>query len=239
MSGRPARGADRGVGPGPGVAEPEVGEDVQGGGGRAAVLGGDGHQDVGGGALGVLDGDVEVAILVEGAEVGELDLLLGRAGGARVPEELGVGVAALGILVRPAEVARGRRGVLVVVDLLHVLAVVALGAGEPEEALLEDLVLFVPQAEGEAEGLGAIADAGEPVLAPAVGAATGVLVGEVAPGVARRRVVLAHAAPRPFGHVGAPLAPAHDALAIFGHAAVLGGRPRALGHGRPEATPCA
>ncbi len=220
------------LGPGPGVAEPEVGQEVERGRVGAAVLGGDRHEHVARGALGVLDGDVEVAALGEGPEIGELHLGVGRAGGGRALHQLGIGIAALGILVRPAQVGRGRCGVLVVVDLLHVLAVVALRARHAEEALLEDLVLLVPQREGEAEDLAPVAEPGEAVLAPAVGAAPRVVVGEVAPRVALGAVVLPHGAPRALGDVGPPVPPAHDALAILGHAAVLGGREGALRHER-------
>ena len=56
------------------------------------------------------------------------------------------------------------------VVLLHVLAVVALAVGQAEQPLLEDRILAVPQRQREAEQLLVVADAGEAVLAPAVGA---------------------------------------------------------------------
>jgi hypothetical protein len=70
-----------------------------------------------------------------------------------------------------------RGGVEVVVALLDVLAVVALGPGEPEQPLLEDGVGGVPEREGEAEPALAVGDAEEAVLAPAVAAGAGVVVG--------------------------------------------------------------
>src|SRR5207237_769831 len=81
--------------------------------------------------------------------------------------------------------------------------VVALRGHEAEEALLEDGVALVPQREAEAEDLVAVADGGQAVLAPAVGAAARLVVGAVAPGVAARAVVLAHGAPRALGAVAA------------------------------------
>ena len=79
-----------------------------------------------------------------------------------------------------------RRGVEVEIALLDVLAVVALGVGQAEEPLLEDGVAAVPQRQGEAQAALAVGDAQQAVLAPAVGAAAGVLVGEVVPALAVR-----------------------------------------------------
>ena len=50
------------------------------------------------------------------------------------------------------------------VDLLHVLAVVALLVGEAEEPLLEPVVLPVPHRDREVEEAVAVADAGDAVL---------------------------------------------------------------------------
>ena len=61
------------------------------------------------------------------------------------------------------------------VVLLDVLAVVALVAGEAEEPLLQDRVAAVPQRQREADALVAVADAGQAVLVPAVGARGGVV----------------------------------------------------------------
>jgi hypothetical protein len=62
------------------------------------------------------------------------------------------------------------RAVEVVVILLDVLAVIALGVREAEEAFLEDRVLLVPEREREAEELAVVGYAGDPVLAPEVDA---------------------------------------------------------------------
>ena len=83
---------------------------------------------------------------------------------------------------------------------------VALGAGQAEQPLLEDRVAPVPQREREAQPALAVADAEQAVLAPAVGAAARVVVREVVPAVAVGRVVLAHRAPLPLGRGTAPSA---------------------------------
>ena len=96
------------------------------------------------------------------------------------------------------------------VVLLDVLAVVALAVGQPEQPLLEDRVLAVPQRQREAQPLLVVGDAGEPVLAPAVGARARLVVAEVVPGVAVVAVVLAHGAPLALGEVRPPLPPGHS-----------------------------
>src|SRR5262249_3497582 len=101
----------------------------------------------------------------------------------------------------------GGRAVEVEVVLLDVLAVVAFAVGQSKEAFLEDGILAVPQGEREAEPLLVIRDAGQAVLAPAIGPRAGLIVAEVIPGIATFAVVLAHRAPLPFAEVRSPLLP--------------------------------
>src|SRR5690606_30363403 len=118
--------------------------------------------------------------------------------------QLGVGVGPLRVVVAPAHVGVGGRGVLVPPVLLGVLPMVAATAGEAEHALLEDRVLAVPQRQGEAERLPFVADAGHAVLVPPVGAGPGVVVREVVPGGAVLAVVLPHRPPGAFSQVRSP-----------------------------------
>ena len=92
---------------------------------------------------------------------------------------------------------------------------IALGAGEAEQPLLENRVAAVPKCEREAEPAFAIADAQQAILAPAVGAAAGLVVREVVPGVAVLGVVLAHRAPLPLGEIRAPPLPVLAAAVAF------------------------
>jgi len=107
-----------------------------------------------------------------------------------------------------------RRVIDVEIVLLDVLAVIALGAGDAEKAFLEDGVLAVPEGRCEAEQLIAIADAGDAVLAPAIGPAAGVVVRQVVPGVAVGAVVLADGPPGSIGEIGAPAAPAEGVVVV-------------------------
>ena len=113
----------------------------------------------------------------------------------------------LRILVQALQVGVRGRGVQVEPVLLGVLAVVALAVGEPEHPLLEDRVRAVPQRERQAQPLALVADPGDPVLAPPVGARARLVVREVVPGVAAAAVVLADRAPLALGQIRAPRLP--------------------------------
>ena len=135
-----------------------------------------------------------------------------------------VRVLALRVLVLPLHVGVAGGGVQVEVVLLHVLAVVALRGDDAEEALLEDGVALVPEGERKGQQLVAVADPGQAVLAPAVGPAAGVVVGEAAPRVAVRAVVLADGSPRALGDVRPPAPPAGERAVLPGQPLVLDGR---------------
>ena len=208
---------------GPVVAEPERGQQVQLGRLRPAVGHRDLHQDVLGADLGVLDEDVEVPVALEDPGVEELVLHLLPAPPAVGLHQVVVGEGGLRVLVEVLHVRMGRRAVEVEVVLLDVLAVVALAVGEAEEPLLEDGVLAVPQGQREAEVLPVVGEAGQAVLAPAVGARAGLVVREVVPGVAALAVVLAHRAPLPLAEVGPPLLPVDALPPVLLQPAMLGG----------------
>ena len=187
----------------------------------------------------------KVAILPEDPGVDEL--VFGRRAVGRLPsgilgDEIVVGKGTLRILVERPHVGVGRRAVEVVPEFLHVLAVVALGVGEPEHPLLQDRVAAVPHGERKAPALVVVAEPGDAVLAPAIGARAGLVMGEVVPGIAAVAVVLAHRPPLPFAEVwppppppplvgvlqAAPLGGVEDG-AWFGHAKVLDRRARPIG----------
>src|SRR5262249_20738203 len=112
---------------------------------------------------------------------------------------------------------------LVPVELLHVLAVVALSAREAEEALLQDAVGAVPQRHREARDAAVVAKTEEAVVAPPIRAKVRVIERKRVPGFAIGRVILANRAPLALRQVrprGAPLL----ACERLGESAVLGGR---------------
>ena len=73
------------------------------------------------------------------------------------------------------------------------------------------------------EELVAVADAGDAVLAPAIGLAAGQVVAEEVPGVAVGAVVLADGGPGPLADVRAPAPPRSDVVADLGESCMFGG----------------
>jgi hypothetical protein len=71
-----------------------------------------------------------------------------------------------------------------------------------------------------------VGDAGQAVLAPAVGARAGLVVTEVVPGVSTLALVLAHRAPLAFAQVRSPLAPRDLLLPRFLKSLMFGGHGR-------------
>ncbi len=183
--------------PGPRVAKPERRQQMKRRRVRPAIGDRDAHEHIIGRCFGVFGHDVEVAVLVEDAGVGELKFRFAFAAAAVLLDEPGIGKLALRILVERLHVRMGRRRVEIVVTLLDVLAVVAFRAGQAEQPLFENRIAAVPKCQSEAEPALAIGEAEQPVLAPAVGAAASLVVREVIPTVAVLRIVLADRSPLP------------------------------------------
>lgn len=176
--------------------------------------------------LRVLGEDLPIASLIEDPGVAELVLgVVAAAAGALIDEPL-VGKLALGIMVAPGKPGRGRGRIEVPPIVLGVLAVVALGSGQPEHALLEDGVLSVPKGQREAQVLIPVADSGESVIAPAIGPGAGVIVREIDPGLAVGAVVLPRGAPGALAQVRA------DRLPVAGRIHRLAGQSCVLLRGR-------
>ena len=104
----------------------------------------------------------------------------------------------------------GRSVVEIEVVLLHILAMIAFAVGKAEEAFLQDRVAPIPERQGEAQPLLVVANSGESILAPAVGAGPCLVVREVVPGIPVAAVVFANRAPLPFAQVRTPLLPGNS-----------------------------
>ena len=164
----------------------------------------DQHAHVGRRRLRVVDRDGPVPVVVKDARVDELELRLRLPPRAIGAHDVAVRESGLRVVVAPAHERVRRGGVEVPPVLFGVLAMVALGAAQPEDALLEDLVLAVPEREREAERLPLVADPGEPVLVPAEDPRAGMVVREVVPRGAVVAVVLPDGAPGALGQVRTP-----------------------------------
>ena len=165
---------------------------------RPSIDRGDLHQHVVRAIFGVLHEDVEVAVVIEDAGVEQFVLHLVAGTPTVRLYQISVGESRLRILVEILHVRMRRRTVEVEVVFFDVLAVVAFAVREPEEPLLEDRVFSIPEGKRKAEALFVIGDPSEAVLAPAIGARAGVIVGEEIPGVTPLAIVLTHRAPLAF-----------------------------------------
>src|SRR5262249_32635798 len=103
----------------------------------------------------------------------------------------------------------GRGAVEVIVIFLDVLAVIGLAVGQAEYPFLEDRVLAVPQGQRKAQSLLVVADPGEAVLAPVIGARASLIVAEIVPRIPALAVILADRPPLAFAEAGPPLPPRH------------------------------
>ena len=216
--------------PRPGVAKPQRRQEMEPAPLLSAIYDRERNQDVAWGRLRVFHEDVVIGIVGEDAGVEQFVFRVGLRAARAFCDEVCVRIGPLRILVEGLHIAVRRDVVEVEVVLLNVLAVVAFGPRQAEEALFEDRVFLVPKRGGEAEVLVRVADAEDAVFAPAVGARTRVVVREVRPGLAGRAVVLAHRAPLTGADVGAPLLPVRGPVGILHEPAVLcrvGSRARA------------
>ncbi len=173
-----------------------------------AVVHADPHDDVVRALLGVLDRDIEITVVLEHAGVEDLVFGITEAAAGVFRHQVVVGEGGLRVLVEHAHVRMAGNAIEVEVQLLDVLA------GQAEQPLLENGVVFVPQGQAQAPVLGLVGESGQAILAPAVGPAAGMVVGKVGPGVAVGTVVLAHRAPLPLAEVGAPFAPFAGVFAL-------------------------
>ena len=137
--------------PAPGVAEPDLGQHVNRRFLGPAIGDGQAQQDVVGARLGIFDVDIEIAVVVEDAGIDDLEFGLPAVAPRVFLHQEVVGKCRLRILVEHAGVAVGRHRVEIVVELLDVLAVIALAVAQAEHALLQDRILAVPQRDGHAQ----------------------------------------------------------------------------------------
>src|SRR5260370_26498845 len=180
------------------------------------------HEDVFRRGFRIFHEDVEVAVIGENAGVQQFEFELRPVAAAVFLEQSRVRKFRLRIFVEHFQVGMGRGSVQIVINLLHVLAVIALGIGEAEEALLEERVFAIPQRQRQAELLMVIAEAGQAILAPTVSAAAGVVMSEIPPCITIRTVVLAYGPPLALGKVRPPSVPMLLAGADLDQALLLG-----------------
>src|SRR4029077_7152638 len=151
-------------------------------------------------------------VVVERAGIQQLVLRLVPAPGGIGIDQVLVRARALRIVVAPPVPGVAGQRVQVPPVLFDVLAVVALRAGQPERALLQDRVPPVPQRQAKAQPLLDIAEPGQAVLTPPIGPGPRLIMRQVIPGVAIGTVVLPHRAPLPLADIRPPPVPLRTGL---------------------------
>ena len=166
-----------------------------------------GHQQVIRAGLGVVHLDDPVPVLIE--HPGIQQFILGLLAAARrvLINEVLVRERGLRIVIPPAVPHMARQRVEIPPVLLDVLAVVALRPGQAERPLLQDRVLAVPQRQAQAQPLFDVAEPGQAILTPPVGARPRLIVRQVVPRLAVRAVVLPDRAPLALADVRPPPVP--------------------------------
>src|SRR5215469_1662754 len=129
--------------PAPDVAEPSLRQDMDGRFLGTAVMNRHPYEYVISVGLGILDLDIKVAIVIEEASIDQLELHCRRAAPRVLLDQPLVGVRCLRQLIERPCVRVARDGIEVVVELLDILAVVALAIGQAKQPLLEDRVAAV------------------------------------------------------------------------------------------------
>src|SRR5207245_3545474 len=121
-------------------------------------------------------GQIEVAVFVKDACIDQLELRRRQSAPAIFINQSCVWIFRLQIFVERLHVGMRRRGIEIVIKLLHVFAVVSFRAGKTEEALFENWIFAVPKGERETKPALPIRDPEQTVLAPAICAAPRMLV---------------------------------------------------------------
>src|SRR5262249_24402083 len=117
-----------------------------------------------------------------------------------------------------------RRAVEVKIVLLDVFAVIPLQVGQAEHPLLEDRIPLIPERDRQADSLLLIAEPGQAVLVPPIGAAAGVIMRKVVPGIPIGAVVLADCSPRALAQLRAAAFPVGFGRIVLQQSVSLGVR---------------
>src|SRR5260370_4212602 len=110
------------------------------------------------------------------------------------------------------------------IAFLHVVAVVPFVSGQAKQAFLEYRIAPVPESRRKTDTLMVIANSADPVLAPAIGAGTRLIVREILPGRAVGAVILANRAPLALAEIRSPTPPLHFDLPLVPECLVFPGR---------------
>jgi len=127
-----------------------------------------------------------------------------------------IGKRCLWVFVQVLHVGMRGRAVEIEVVLFDILAVIPFASRQPKQALFQDRIMFIPESDGEAEVLVAVANSSNAIFIPAVGAGARVVVGQIIPGGAVGTVILTHRAPGALAQIWSPALPVFLAILRLG-----------------------
>ena len=152
----------------PTVVEPEQGQHSY----RCLLSSAIGYVDVNGDVLlvvlGISNMNVEVFIVVENSRV-EYFIFWILPGSLHVHlAQFVIGEFVLRIFVQVFHVVMRRKIVEVIVEFLHIFAMISLAVSETEESFFENWIFTVPKCNGEAKILEVVGNAGKSIFSPEV-----------------------------------------------------------------------
>ncbi len=158
------------VTPVPGVTHPEGREQGQGSCIRATIDDADANQHIFGAGLGVINNDIEIAIIIKNACFNQLVFRFIAAPAAVFFHQMLIREFLLGVFVEPAHEAMGGGIQQMKKVILDVLPMIPLTIAQSEGSLLQDRILAIPQCDAKAKETALITDAQQTIFAPAIGA---------------------------------------------------------------------
>ena len=190
---------------------------------RPSVADADLDQNVAGAGFRVFDKYIKISIVIEYAGIEQLVFHVVATAPAVCLDQIAIGICVLRIFVEILHVGMGRRTIEIEIVFLDILAVIAFAVGQTEQPLLQDRILAVPQGDGKAQPLMVVAEAGEAILAPVIGARPRLVMAEIIPGIAVLAVIFAYRAPLTLAEIRSPQPPRYFALLCFAEAQFFGG----------------
>src|SRR5438874_6215848 len=128
------------VGPAPGIAKPQCWDQVQFGILWSAIKGFHANANIFGTGLGILNEDVEVAVIVEDAGIQQLIFHSAAVAPAVLLDQLTIRKFSLRILVQHLHVAVGGSVIQVEVILFYIFTVIALAGVQTKHPLFQDRI---------------------------------------------------------------------------------------------------
>jgi hypothetical protein len=107
--------------------------------------------------------------------------------------------------------------------ILDVFAMVPFWVGKTVGPFLQDRIGPIPEGNGKAKSALLITNPQQTIFTPAIHARTGVVMGEIGPGITIGGIVLPYSSPLTVGLIAPPQAPGGEAVIPFGDAPMFRG----------------